>query len=55
MTHRDQVYKLAKLKHPERWARHTRNWKLPDTVTLNPDRKKMKANINRGGALMQAA
>ena len=39
MQNRDLVYKEARNKHPERWAKNTRNWALPDVVTLNPDRK----------------
>jgi putative transposase len=33
---RHEVYKAAKLKHPERWSRHTRDWSLDDEVWLNP-------------------
>jgi len=37
---RHNTYLLAKQKNPLRWAgRKTRNWELPDSVTLNPDRK----------------
>ena len=39
MAKRHQVYQLAKESHPERWSRHTRNWKLPDSVALNPNKK----------------
>ena len=37
---RHEVYEIAKSEHPERWhGRNTRDWALPDTVFLNPDRK----------------
>ena len=44
---RHLVYQMAKQQHPERWARHTRNWDLPETVTLNPDKKQKEKNYNR--------
>lgn len=34
---RRDTYARARDRHPERWARHTREWKRPDTVTLNPE------------------
>lgn len=33
---RKAVYERACGRHPERWARHTRAWDRPTTVTLNP-------------------
>jgi transposase InsO family protein len=33
---RKAVYERACDRHPERWARHTRAWDRPTTVTLNP-------------------
>lgn len=36
---RHQVYQLARSRHPERWSGRTRDWSLPDTVTLNPNKK----------------
>jgi len=33
---RDEVYKAAKGKRPERWSRDTRNWSRIDQVALNP-------------------
>ena len=33
------MYQKAKTINPERWTGQTRNWSLPDTVTLNPNRK----------------
>jgi len=44
---RHQVYQLAKQLRPERWAGNTRNWSLPETVTLNPDRKGLIKNHNK--------
>lgn len=34
---RRSTYARARLRHPERWARHTRPWNRPLTVTLNPE------------------
>ncbi len=39
---RDNVYELAKAKHPERWSGKTRNWNPEGAVTLNPEKKKPK-------------
>ncbi|MCP4053543.1 MAG: IS3 family transposase [Mesoflavibacter sp.] len=36
LSHRAQVYKEAKLKHPARWSGDTRNWDSQDEVWLNP-------------------
>lgn len=36
LAHRDEVYRRAREKHPERWSRHTRNWSPIETVRLNP-------------------
>jgi hypothetical protein len=30
---------MAKAQYPERWSGQTRDWSLPDTVTLNPNKK----------------
>lgn len=38
-ANRHQVYQVAKAQHPERWSGNTRNWSLPDSVTLNPNKK----------------
>jgi len=38
---RNNVYQLAKLAHPERWSKETRNWLVNKIATLNPN-KKMK-------------
>lgn len=36
---RNLVYQIAKARHPERWSGNTRDWSLPETVTLNPNKK----------------
>jgi len=43
LENRHIVYEIAKQAHPERWSGTTRNWILPNIVTLNPD-KKIKLN-----------
>jgi len=35
---RDTLYKQARVKHPERWSRDTRNWNHIGPVALNPER-----------------
>lgn len=44
-ANRHQVYQAAKAKHPERWSGQTRNWSLPEKVTLNPNRKNKQKSI----------
>ncbi len=39
---RKEVYEVAKEKHPERWARDTRNWAPHKQVALNPMREERK-------------
>jgi transposase InsO family protein len=34
---RRDTYATARARHPERWSQHTRAWKRPTTVTLNPE------------------
>ena len=41
---RHDVYQAAKLAHPERWSKDTRNWLVNKVVTLNPS-KKLKGKI----------
>jgi len=36
MEKRNKTYEEAKLKHPERWSKGTRDWSLPEYVSLNP-------------------
>jgi putative transposase len=38
LANRHKVYEIAKKAHPERWSGKTRNWSLPDRVSLNPDK-----------------
>ena len=39
LAKRKEVYEAAKTEHPERWnGRLTRDWSLPDTVYLNPEK-----------------
>lgn len=39
LAKRHAVYEAAKAEHPERWnGRATRDWTLPDTVYLNPEK-----------------
>ena len=35
---RTALYRAAKTRHPQRWSADVRNWKLDDTVYLNPER-----------------
>jgi transposase InsO family protein len=44
-AYRHEVYQAARASYPERWSGQTRNWSLPETVTLNPN-KKNKLNNN---------
>jgi putative transposase len=48
MKKRKKVYNAAKEAHPERWTRNIRNWKLPDTVALNPTEKSEDSTIKTG-------
>lgn len=36
MAKRKETYEKARAKHPERWSKNTRNWTLPEYVSLNP-------------------
>jgi putative transposase len=47
MKNRHNVYIKAKEKHPERWAKSTRNWQLPPVVTLNANRKKKNSTTDK--------
>lgn len=40
---RNLVYQMAKKQNPERWSGNSRNWSLPEIVTLNPNKK---TNLN---------
>lgn len=46
LAKRHEVYEAAKAEHPERWnGRPTRDWSLPDTVYLNPEKAVTDAGI----------
>ena len=42
MKRRKAVYAAAKAKHPERWSGSTRNWELPNSVFLNPEKENIE-------------
>lgn len=47
LANRDDVYKRARQKHPERWTGNTRNWTRIDEVTLNPVSEKHGEKVMR--------
>lgn len=51
LAKRHTVYQQAKAKHPERWARETRDWSPVGSVTLNPK----SADNNEHGGQKRAA
>jgi putative transposase len=44
LENRNQGYKQAQERNPKRWSRNTRNWSLPKSITLNPNRKATEKN-----------
>jgi len=36
---RHEVYVAAKARNPNRWSGETRNWDLPEFVSLNPEKE----------------
>jgi hypothetical protein len=38
-ANRHLVYQIAKAQNPEHWTGETRDWSLPNVVTLNPNKK----------------
>lgn len=42
---RHQLYEVAKARHPERWARQTRDWSNVKEVWLNPDKSSGKEQV----------
>lgn len=50
LASRRAVYQRAKRRHPERWSRHSRRWRRPATVTLNPEAQREGANTARSAA-----
>lgn len=55
LSQRHRVYQAAKQKNPLRWSGQTRNWVLPNAVTLNPDRKFRQAIANENIPLVMNA
>lgn len=53
LDNRHAVYVNAKMQHPERWSGNTRNWLLPNFVSLNPDRKNKIASFNKKEMAME--
>ena len=47
LSARRVVYGRARRRNPARWARHTRLWSRPDTVTLNPEAHHAAASTDR--------
>ena len=54
MQDRHSVYLRAKERNPSRWSRNTRNWVLPESVTLNANKKKKDTDVARQGEKMIA-
>jgi hypothetical protein len=46
MQQRIAVYQAARARNPGRWSEGIRDWSLPDTVWLNPEREKTQ-DINQ--------
>ena len=44
LEHRQQVYRLARERHPNRWNGEIRNWELPEKVWLNPEEEQSDLN-----------
>lgn len=42
LAKRDELYREAKVTHPNRWSGNTRNWQRPETIVLNPDTEQGK-------------
>jgi len=38
LTQREEIYRQAKERHPNRWSGDIRNWSRPEVVWLNPER-----------------
>lgn len=38
MQQRIKVYEAARARHPQRWSGHIRDWSLPESVWLNPEK-----------------
>jgi len=44
LEHRQQVYREARVRHPNRWSGDIRNWVLPEKVWLNPEKEPSDLN-----------
>jgi len=44
LEHRQQVYREARARHPNRWSGEIRNWELPGQVWLNPEKEQSDLN-----------
>jgi len=44
LEHRQQVYREARARHPNRWSGDIRNWVLPEKVWLNPEKEQSELN-----------
>lgn len=56
MAKRHAAYLTAKQKNPPRWSgRKTRNWELPNSVSLNPDKNNNSDIEKLGATCMMAA
>ena len=41
LAKRHAVYQMAKMQRPDRWSGNTRNWTPDDSISLNPDKKRI--------------
>ena len=54
MEKRKRIYQAARERRPDRWSGNIRNWKLPSSLTLNPDRKQRISENNEINLLRAA-
>ncbi len=54
MAKRKRIYQAARQRRPDRWSGNIRNWTLPSSLTLNPDRK-LRISENNEVSLLRAA
>ncbi len=47
LANRQEVYKLARQRHPERWTKETRDWTPVEEVRLNPSKDRPKLGEGR--------
>jgi hypothetical protein len=52
LARREQVYRDAKARHPQRWSGNTRNWKPVGDVHLNPQQDATKNQGKQGGVIL---